>query len=249
MSGHSKWANIRVKKGKMDALRGKTFTRVTREIIIAARTGGDNPDSNIRLRKAIEKAKESNLPKDNIEKAILRGAGKLPGVTYEEHTYEGYAPGGVAILTEVTTDNKQRTLAEIRHLFSKHGGNLGEAGCVAWMFKKKGYFLVEKSVIEEDDMLSIALDAGAEDVKAGDASYEITTAPEDFEQVKTSLSEKNITPSSSEITLIPSSTVPVEGKEAEQVLKLMESLEEHDDVKQVYANFDIPEKVMEQIAA
>lgn len=247
MSGHSKWANIRIKKGKMDALRGKTFTKLTKEIIIAARDGGGNPETNLRLKKAVEKAKQNNLPKDNIEKGIKKGTGELPGVNYEAHTYEGYGSGGVAVLIDVLTDNKQRTIAEIRHIFTKHGGSMGEAGCVAWMFKRKGVLFVDKTSCDEETLFTLAIDAGAEDVKTEESSYEIYTEPHDFEKVKQSLQQNKISLTSAEVTMLPQNTVPVEGKEAEQVLKLMNDLEEHDDIQNVYANFDISEKVMEAV--
>ncbi len=247
MSGHSKWANIRVRKGKMDALRGKTFTKLTKEIIVAAREGGGNPETNLRLKKAIDKAKQNNLPKDNIEKGIKKGTGELPGVNYEAHTYEGYGSGGVAVLIDVLTDNKQRTIAEIRHIFSKHGGSMGEAGCVAWMFKRKGVLFVEKSSVDEEKLFTLVIDAGAEDMRTEESSYEIYTEPQDFEKVKQALQQNTIAATSAEVTMLPQSSVPVEGKDAEQVLKLMNDLEDHDDIQNVYANFDISEKVMEAV--
>lgn len=247
MSGHSKWANIRIKKGKMDALRGKTFTKLTKEIIVAAREGGGNPETNLRLKKAIEKAKQNNLPKDNIEKGIKKGTGELPGVNYEAHTYEGYGSGGVAVLIDVLTDNKQRTIAEIRHIFTKHGGSMGEAGCVAWMFKRKGVIFAEKSACDEEKLFTLVIDAGAEDMRTEESSYEIYTEPQDFEKVKQALQQNSIAMTSAEVTMLPQNTVPVEGKDAEQVLKLMNDLEDHDDIQNVYANFDISEKVMEAV--
>lgn len=247
MSGHSKWANIRVRKGKMDALRGKTFTKLTKEIIVAAREGGGNPETNLRLKKAIEKAKQNNLPKDNIEKGIKKGTGELPGVNYEAHTYEGYGSGGVAVLIDVLTDNKQRTIAEIRHILTKHGGSMGEAGCVAWMFKRKGVLFVEKSSVDEEKLFTLVIDAGAEDMRTEESSYEIYTEAQDFEKVKQTLQQNAIAMTSAEVTMLPQSSVPVEGKNAEQVLKLMNDLEDHDDIQNVYANFDISEKVMEAV--
>ena len=247
MSGHSKWANIRVRKGKMDALRGKTFTKLTKEIIVAAREGGGNPETNLRLKKAIDKAKQNNLPKDNIEKGIKKGTGELPGVNYEAHTYEGYGSGGVAVLIDVLTDNKQRTIAEIRHILTKHGGSMGEAGCVAWMFKRKGVIFVDKASVDEEKLFTLVIDAGAEDMRTEESSYEIYTEPQDFEKVKQALQQNNIAMTSAEVTMLPQSSVPVEGKNAEQVLKLMNDLEDHDDIQNVYANFDISEKVMEAV--
>jgi YebC/PmpR family DNA-binding regulatory protein len=248
VSGHSKWHNIKIRKQKVDAQKGKIFSKITREIIVAARTGGGNIETNYALRKAVEKAKEVNMPLENIKKAIMRGTGELPGVNYEHSIYEGYGPAGVAIMLETLTDNKQRTVAEIRHIFAKHGSSLGDPGCVSWIFQKKGMIIVDKKDIDEDTILSLALEAGAEDVKTEENSYEITTSVQDFEKVKNFFLSKNVKISSAEITMIPSTTVKVEGEAAAKVLKLMEALEEHEDVQQVYANFDIPEKVMEEIA-
>lgn len=245
MSGHSKWRNIKIRKQKMDKLRGSTFTRATREIITAAREGGENPDTNLRLKKAIEKAKEVNMPQDNIKRAVMRGVGKLEGVSYEEFTLEGYGPDGVAIMLEVLTDNKQRALPEVRHIFSKSGGSLGEGGCVSWMFKKNGIIVVDKNTVDEETLMDIALEAGAQDIQTEENSYEVITSPEDLERVKSYLAEKKINISSAEITFSPTTTVKLEGEKAQRILKLVEALDELDDVQNVYANFDIPEKEIE----
>ena len=246
MAGHSKWAQIKHKKAHTDAKKGKIFTRIVKEISVAARLGGGDPDGNPRLRLAIEKAKEVNMPHDNVKRAIMKGTGELPGTSYEEMTYEGYGPGGVAVLVEVLTDNKNRTLPEIRHLMAKHGGNLGEAGCVSWMFQKKGYLLVEKSRVDEETLMAVALDAGAEDMKNDprEDSFEIITAPEDLGRVKEAVDGANIPVSLAETTMLPSSYVPVDEKTAEQMMRLVEVLEENEDVQNVYANFDIPDEVM-----
>jgi YebC/PmpR family DNA-binding regulatory protein len=249
MSGHSKWATTKHKKAAIDGKRSKTFTKIIREITIAARIGGGDPEGNPRLRTAILKAKDVNMPGDNIQKAIARGTGELPGVHYEELRYEGYGPGGVAMLIEITTDNKNRTVPEIRLILSKHGGNLGETGCVAWMFHKKGMLTVETNRIKEDDLMNIVLDAGAEDMKSNDTQYEIYTDPHQFENVTTALKKKNIETAYAEVTMVPQNTIQLEGKEASQMLHLMEALEEHDDVQNVYANFDIADQLMEQLAA
>jgi YebC/PmpR family DNA-binding regulatory protein len=244
MSGHSKWAGIKHKKAKVDAQRGRIFTKVIREITIAARVGGGDPVGNPRLRLAIEKAKGVNMPQDNIQRAIQKGTGELPGVSYEEYLYEGYGPGGVAVLLEVLTDNKNRTAAEIRKAFAKHGGNLGDAGCVAWMFEKKGLIQVEAARTEEDRLFGVALEGGAEDVRRSDSLFEVITAPKDLERVKESLTKENIEIALGEVTMLPQTTVKLEGKQAHQMLQLMEELEDHDDVQNAYANFDIPEEIM-----
>lgn len=244
MSGHSKWAGIKHKKAKVDAQRGRAFTKLIREITVAARVGGGDPTGNPRLRLAIDKAKAVNMPQDNIQRAILKGTGELPGTSYEEYVYEGYGPGGVAVLLEVLTDNKNRTVPEIRKVFAKHGGNLGESGCVAWMFEKKGLIQVEAATVDEDRLLGVALEAGAEDVRRSDNIFEIITAPRDLERVKESLATAHIGIADGEVTMLPQSTVRLEGKQAQQMLQLMEALEEHDDVQNVYANFDIPEEIM-----
>lgn len=246
MAGHSKWAQIKHKKAHADAKKGRVFTKIVKEISVAARLGGGDPEGNPRLRLAIEKAKEVNMPSDNIKRAIMKGTGELPGVSYEEYTYEGYGPGGVAVLIEVLTDNKNRTVSEIRYLMSKHGGSLGEAGCVAWMFEKKGYILVEKGKVDEDSLMSVALDAGAEDMRNDpkEDNYEIITRPEDLNPVKAEIESAGIPVSLAEITMLPKSYVTLDEKNSEQMMRLMEVLEDHDDVQNVYANFDISEEVM-----
>ena len=249
MSGHSKWAQIKHKKAHTDAKRGRIFTQIVKEISVAARLGGGDPNGNPRLRLAIEKAKEVNMPHDNIKRAIMKGTGELPGMSYEEFTYEGYGPAGVAVLIEVLTDNKNRTLPEIRHIMSKHGGNLGEAGCVAWMFEKKGYILVEKSRVDEEALMALALDAGAEDMKNDpkEDSYEIITAPEDLNNIKGALVKGSVSVSLAEITMLPKSYVLLDERAAEQMMRLTEALEENEDVKNVFANFDIPDEVMTKV--
>ncbi len=248
MSGHSKWAGIKHKKAANDAKRGKIFTKLIKEITVAAREGGGNPESNPRLRTAINNAKSQNMPMDKIETAILRGTGQLPGTNYEEFSYEGYGPNGVAIIVEVVTDNKNRSTADMRHIFSKNGGNLGERGCVSWMFNKRGLITVDKNKANEDDLIAIALDAGAEDIKSDDQSFEIITAPEDFEKVKNAIQEAGIEIGYSGVSMIPQNTVRLEGKEAIQTLKLIETLEEYDDTQNVYSNFDIPDDIIEKAA-
>lgn len=248
MSGHSKWAGIKHKKAANDAKRGKIFTKLIKEITVAAREGGGNPDSNPRLRTAINNAKSQNMPMDKIETAILRGTGQLSGTNYEEFSYEGYGPNGVAIIVEVVTDNKNRSTSDMRHIFSRNGGNLGEKGCVSWMFNKRGLITVDKNKANEDDLIAIALDAGAEDVKSDDQSFEIITAPEDFETVKDAVQKAGIEISYSGISMIPQNTVRLEGKEAIQTLKLIETLEEYDDTQNVYSNFDIPDDIIEKAA-
>ncbi len=249
MSGHSKWAGIKHKKAAQDAKRGRLFTKLIREITVAAREGGGNPDTNPRLRTAIERARDANMPQDNIEKAIKRGTGELPGVTYETCIFEGYGPGGVAIMVEALTDNKNRTSSEVRNIFSKKGGNLAGSGSVAWVFNKKGYILIDKSQISEDELFAIVVDAGAQDLKTEGKSYEIFCQPQDFEKVKSTLKEKGIKWQIAELTMVPTSTVKVTGNQAKQILALIEALEDHDDVQKVYANFDIPEEIMEQLAS
>jgi YebC/PmpR family DNA-binding regulatory protein len=249
LSGHSKWAQVKHKKAAVDAKKGKIFSKIVKEISVAARLGGGDTDGNPRLRVAIEKAKEVNMPQENIKRAIMKGTGELPGVAYEETIYEGYGPGGTAILLEVLTDNRNRTVSEIRHIMTKHDGNLGEAGCVAWMFDKKGYIIVEKTKIDEDSLMSVALEAGAEDLKndPGEDSYEIITTPEDMNKVKASLEAAGISPSFAEITMLPKSYVALDGKSAEVMIRLVDALEEHEDVQNVYTNFDIPEEVMVKV--
>ena len=249
MSGHSKWSSIKHKKAKTDAQRGKLFGRMIREITIAARRGGGSPDANPRLRAAIQSAKSANMPADNITKAIKKGTGELPGVNYEECTYEGYAPGGVAMMVEVVTDNKNRTVSELKKTFSKAGGHLGAAGCVSWLFHKKGLITVGRGKVIEDELMEIALDAGAEDMRVDGDAYVITSAPEKFEGIREALSEKGIEITYAELTLVPENTVSVEGKPAEQVLRLAEALEEHEDIQHVYANFDVPDAILEELTS
>jgi len=242
MSGHSKWANIRIKKGKMDAMRGKTFTRLAKDIIAAARAGGGDPNSNLRLRNAIQKAKESSMPADNIKRAIMRGTGELEGVQYEEILYEGYGPGGVAIMVEAMTDNRNRTTPEVRSIFRAHGGNMGENGCVGYMFDQKGVILVGKDAADEDTVMLAALEAGAEDVTSGDEEYyEVLTLPSDVYKVKEALDQAGLPTADAEVRMIPQNTTTVTGKDAEQVMKLIDDLEENDDVQNVYSNVDIPD--------
>jgi YebC/PmpR family DNA-binding regulatory protein len=249
MSGHSKWKTNKGKKMAADAKKGAAYTKIIKEITVLAREGGGNPDTNPKLRTAIARAKELNMPSDNVKMAIKRGTGELPGVVYETVTYEAYGPAGVAILIEALTDNKNRTTAELRNIMSKKGGNMAGAGSVSWMFAKKGYFLIEKTQAKEDELMTIALDAGAEDFKSDDKNYEITTSAQDFEKVKQAIQEKGIKCQDAEVTMIPSSAIKVAGNEAKQVLGLVEALEEHEDVQQVYANFDIPDEILEQVAS
>lgn len=244
MSGHSKWATTKHKKAAVDAKRGKLFTKLTKEITVAAKLGGGDPEGNPRLRAAIARAKAMSMPSDNIKRAILKGTGELPGTSYEEVTFEGYGPGGVALMIETMTDNRNRTVSEIRHILSKLGGNLGESGCVSWMFNKKGYIVVGKDKADEERLLAIALDAGAEDMQTEDGNFVITTAPADFEKVKKALEDAGVSLDAAEITMLPQTYVKLEGKEATQMLKLMETLEDSDDVQNVYANFDIPDDIL-----
>lgn len=245
MSGHSKWHTIKHKKGALDAKRGKIFTRLIKEITVAARMGGGDIDANARLRKVVNDAKGQNMPNDTIDRAIKRGTGELEGVNYEEITYEGYGIGGVAVLVETLTDNRNRTVAELRHLFSKNGGNLGEAGSVAWMFDKKGYIVVDKEAKSEDELFEIALEAGADDVKDEGDVFEIYTAPENFDAVSEAIKAAGIEPQATEITMIPQNHIKLEGAEAKSMLKLYDAIDDHDDVQQLYANFDIDESEME----
>jgi len=245
MSGHSKWSSIKHKKGALDAKRGKIFTKLIKEITVAARMGGSgDTDANPRLRTAVAAAKSENMPKDNIERAIKKGTGELEGVDYEENTYEGYGPGGAAVLLESLTDNKNRAVADIRHIFAKCGGNLGENGCVAWMFDKKGYIVVERSAIDEDSLMETALDAGAEDVREDDSNFEVITAPEDFEAVKDAIDEKSIPYLDAEITMLPQTATSLQGKEADQMIRLMDMLDDCEDVQKVYTNADIPDEMV-----
>jgi YebC/PmpR family DNA-binding regulatory protein len=248
MSGHSKWATVKHKKGALDAKRGKIFTKLIKEISVAARLGGGDPEGNSRLRTAIAAAKAENMPRDNIERAIKKGTGELEGTHYEEVNYEGYGPGGVAVIVDVLTDNKNRTVAEIRSIFTKHGGNLGEAGCVGWMFHKKGQILIDAKNVEEDKLMSIVLDAGAEDMQLSERVFEIITTVENFEKVKKTIDENKIPATFAETTLVPQNHVKLSGQKAQQVLHLMEALEDHDDVQKVYANFDIPEEELAKIS-
>ena len=249
MSGHSKWHSIRHKKAREDAKRGKVFTKLIRELTISARIGGGDPAMNPRLRTAVDRAKAENMPNDNIERAIKKGTGELEGVRYEEYTYEGYGPGGIAILVEVMTDNKNRCTAEVRHIFSKQNGNLGENGCVSWIFEKKGYLTVSAENIDEETLMEVALEAGAEDIveDSEENLFEVYTSPEDFNAVKDALDAKEIAYESADVTMIPKNTVKLSGKEAEQALRLMDAMEDNDDVQQVYANFDISKEVMESL--
>lgn len=249
MSGHSRWSQIKRKKGKTDQQRGKLFTKLIREITVAARTGGGDPKANMRLKAAIETAKAANMPSDTLKRAIQKGTGELPGESYEEIAYEGYGPGGVAIMVRVLTDNKNRTAPEIRHTFEKHGGNMGAQGCVGWMFDRKGVIQVDAGRISEDDLLSIALEAGAADMRRVEKTFEITTAPDEMEAVRQAMEERGIAVARAEVTMVPQSTVRVEGKDAQPLLRLVEALEELDDVQAVYANFDIPDEVLEAISA
>lgn len=248
MSGHSKWATIKRKKGKLDAQRGKMFTKFIKEITVAARDGGGDPEANPRLRTAIAIAKDSNMPQENIKRAIQKGTGELPGVNYEEANYEGYGPGGVAVLVQVLTDNKNRTVAEVRNLFVKLNCNLGEAGCVGWMFDMKGYITVELDKANEDELMEWAIDAGAEDFSSDGGIYEIYTTYSDLDNVRKALEKNGVEMTTAEITQIPQTTVKLEGKHAEQMIRLFEALEDHDDVQKVYANFDIDEKILEELS-
>jgi YebC/PmpR family DNA-binding regulatory protein len=247
MSGHSKWASIKHKKGAVDAKRGKVFTKLIKEITVATRLGGKDPDSNSRLRVAIAAAKAENMPKENIERAMKKGTGELEGSNYEEVTYEGYGPGGVAVLIEVLTDNKNRAVADVRHLFERSGGNLGESGCVAWMFSQKGLIVFQKDQVEEEMLFELALEAGADDIKEDEKELEVITEPSSFEKVKTAIENAGIRYTLAEITMIPKTTVKIDDKHAQQMLTLMENLEDNEDVNHVYANFDISDEVMEAI--
>ncbi len=248
MGGHSHWSTIKRHKGAVDAKRGKVFTKLIREITIAARSGGD-PDANPTLRTFIGKAKEANMPADTIKRAIQRGTGELPGVNYEEFTLEAYGPGGTAVLMEIMTDNRNRTVAELRNLLGKNNGTMAEAGAVAWQFEKKGLLLVDTQSVEEDKLISVALDAGADDVIQTSGSYEITTTPSEFESVKAALEQSTIDTSMAEVTYVPQNLIQLDQKAAEQMLKLMEVLDDHDDTQKVHANFDIPDDIMERIAS
>lgn len=248
MSGHSKWATIKRKKSKTDAARGRMFTKLIKEITVAARSGGGDPVSNARLRSAVAAAKGSNMPADNIKKAIQKGTGELPGTTYEEASFEGYGPGGVAVFVDVLTDNRNRTVSDIRHIFSKFNGNLGENGCVAWMFDKKGIITVSADGVNEDTLMEIALEAGATDIQNQDDAFEITTEPGDLDTVREALATANLNVVEAEVRRIPQNTIKLGRKEAESMMKLMEALEDHDDVQLVSANFDIDDKLMEELS-
>lgn len=248
MSGHSKWKTNKGKKSIADAKKGATYTKIIKELTVIAREGGGNPDTNPRLRAVMQKAKEANMPSDNVKMAIKRGTGELPGVVYETCVYEAYGQGGVAMMIEVLTDNKNRTSAEIRNIMSKKGGSFAGAGSVSWMFTMKGYFLIEKSQAKEDELMNIVLEAGAEDMKSDDKNYEVFCSPQNFEKVKQAIEAKGIKPQDAEITMVPSSTIKIAGNEAKQLLSLIDTLEEHDDVQHVYANFDIPDEIMDALA-
>jgi YebC/PmpR family DNA-binding regulatory protein len=249
MSGHSKWKTNKARKTAADAKKGAAYTKVIKEITVAAREGGGNPDTNIRLRTAMTRAKEASMPSDNVKMAIKRGTGEVPGVVYETVIYEGYGPGGVAIMIEALTDNKNRTTAELRNIMSKKGANMAGAGSVSWMFTKKGYILVERSQVKEEELMSIVLDAGAEDFKSDEKNYEIFTSVQDFEKVKQAVQAKGINLQNAEVTMVPSSTIRLTGNDAKQLLLLIDALEEHEDVQQVYANFDIPDDILEQVTS
>jgi YebC/PmpR family DNA-binding regulatory protein len=248
MSGHSKWATIKHKKGALDAKRGKIFTRLIKEISIAAKNGGGDPDTNPRLRGAILAAKAENMPQDNIKRAIQRGTGELPGATYEEFSLEGYGPGGVAVLLDINTDNRNRTVSEIRHVFGKNGGNMADAGAVSYMFHKKGEIIVPKSVVKEDDLMVLVLDAGAEDLRDDGENWEVLCEPSAYEAVLEAVKKANIAPTSSSVTMIPQNYIKLEGPAASTMIRLMEAFEEHDDVQNVHSNFDIDEKLLEEVA-
>jgi len=248
MSGHSKWATIKHKKGALDAKRGKTFTRLIKEITMAAKQGGGDAESNPRLRTAVAAAKAENMPADNIKRAIQRGTGELPGATYEEITFEGYGPGGVALLVDVTTDNRNRTVSEIRHAFSKNGGNLGESGSVSWMFHKKGYIVVPKGAAKEDDLMALVLENGGDDLRDDGNDWEIVTDPAAFEDVLNAIKAGGIETSVAEVSMIPQNYIKLEGQAANTMTRLLEALEDHDDVQHVYSNFDVDTKQLEEVA-
>jgi YebC/PmpR family DNA-binding regulatory protein len=249
MSGHSKWHSIKHKKAATDSKRGRIFTRLIKEMTAAARNGGGDTDANPRLRLAVATAKASNMPAENIKRAIMRGTGELPGISYEDVNYEAYGPGGVAIFMRGLTDNKNRTVAELRHILSKNGGNLGETGCVGWMFDRKGYFVVEKAAADEEKLLELALGAGADDMREDGSNFEILTAPENFEAVRAALESAHIPTAAAEISMIPQNFVKLEGKSAQTMLNLMEALEDHEDIQNVWANFDIDETEINEEAS
>jgi len=246
MSGHSKWASIKHKKGAADAKRGKLFTKLIREITVAARSAGGNPDTNARLRLAIQRAKDSNMPADNVDRAIKKGTGELEGVNYEEVVYEGYGPGGIAIMVDVLTDNKNRATGLIRNIFSKRGGNMAGQGSVNWIFEKKGYIVINKDTIDEEKLMSVVLEAGAEDMKTEETTYAVTTQPGDFDKVKKALEDNNVKIEAADVTSVPKNTIKVAGEDAKKVLALVNELEENDDVQNVYANFDIPDDMLKE---
>lgn len=246
MGGHSHWAGIKHKKALVDAKRGKVWTRIVREISIAARLGGGKADSNPRLRKAVDDARAANMPAENVKRAIQKGTGELPGAMYEELTLEGFGPGGVAIFCEATSDNRNRTTNEVRKIYENNGGKMGSAGAVGWMFQPKGDIWVAKGATDEDTLMGVALEAGAEDIKTEESGFEVLTAPPDFDRVKAAIEAKKIAIESAELTMLPTTTVKVDGPDAQKILKLVEELEAHDDIKNVYANFDIPDSVLAQ---
>lgn len=249
MSGHSKWHNIKLRKGKQDAQRGKLFTKMAREIIVAAKEGGGSPDTNLRLRMAIQKARDASMPADNIKRAIQRGTGEIEGSNYDEVTYEGYGPGGVAIMAQCLTDNRNRTVAELRNIFSKSGGNLGETGCVGWMFDSKGMVVISNDKADEDTVMMTTMDAGAEDIKVEDGTIEVLCQPEDLPKVRDAITAAGIEYVSAEMTMLPKNTIKIEdSKEASRILKLMDALEDNDDVQHAYANFDIPDEILQEVA-
>jgi len=249
MSGHSKWSSIKHKKAVKDSRRGKLFSKLIKEITVAARLGGGDLNANPRLRTAVTTARENSMPNDNIDRAIKKGTGELEGAHYEEVSYEGYGPGGAAIMASALTDNRNRTVSELRRIFEKHGGNMGAAGCVAWMFHKRGVLTVEKSKADEDRILEVALEAGADDVSDAGEHWEIVTAPEHFEPVRTALRAAKIEPASGEVTMVPENTVTLTGKDAEHTLKLLEAIEDHDDIQNVASNVDIPQEELERLSA
>jgi YebC/PmpR family DNA-binding regulatory protein len=248
MSGHSKWSSIKHKKGATDAKRGKIFSRLIKEVTVAARLGGGDPNGNPRLRTAIQIAKAENMPKDNIERAIKKATGELEGISYEEVNYEGYGPGGVAMLIDCLTDNKNRTVADIKHLLDRHGGNLGEPGCVAWMFEQKGLIVLDKDKVDEETLIDVALEAGAADVKDSETEFEVVMEPADFEAVKKALDDAGLIYTLAETSMIPQNTIKLDGKRANQMLNLIDALEDHEDINHVYANFDIPDEVLEAMS-
>ncbi|MFH0958059.1 MAG: YebC/PmpR family DNA-binding transcriptional regulator [Pseudomonadota bacterium] len=249
MSGHNKWSTIKHKKGAADAKRGKVFSKLIKELTIAARMGGGDADGNPRLRTALNAARNANMPKENIERAIKRGTGEIEGVNYEEIIYEGYGPGGVAVMVEALTDNKNRTVAEIRHIFDKYNGNLGETGCVNWMFQKKGMIVISAEGLTEDEVMELALENGAQDVAVEEDSFEISVDPSDFESVRKAVEDRGWKIDDAEITMVPQNTLKLDGKKAEQMLKMMDTLDDHDDLERVYANFDISEEEMMNLSA